>query len=310
MVSKQAPETDPLKVVATVKEGLTGAYGLARALPRFIREKITVKQAEEEIRRSLERREETFLELARRRIYGNPGSPYLKLLEIAGCEFADLQAQVRRDGLETTLERLAKQGVYLTSDEFKGKKEVLRGGESFWISPVDFRRREPAAGLPTQSSGSSSRAVRGTAPLDWLALHVPAIGVFFSAHDFFAAAHGMYDAILPGSGGMNNLLIYARLGISTDRWFARKVPASSRLEGGYHYLTTYLIVFMGKWFGPGFPRPEFMDIGDAHRIVRWVTEKRRRAKRCCITTAASNAARIARTAWGYGGVSCRRKIYR
>jgi phenylacetate-coenzyme A ligase PaaK-like adenylate-forming protein len=54
---------------------------------------------------------------------------------------------------------------------------------------------------------------------------------------------------------------------------------------------------MGKCFGPGFPRPENTDITDVDRIVRWVLEKKRSAKRCCITTTASNAARIARTAW-------------
>jgi len=300
MRNKRAPKADRLKFFSTVKEGLTGAYGLARALPAFFRERITVEQAEKEIKKALETREERFLELVRTRIYEHSASPYLKLLKIAGCELADLQTHVRRDGLEATLEKLAREGVYLTSDEFKGKKEVVRGGQSFRVRPKDFESSAWSPGFAIQSSGTSNQPVRSQINLDYLASRAYITAVFFSAHDFFGAAHAMYDAILPGGGGVNNLLVYARLGISTDRWFARKIPAGSRLAGGYHYWTTSLIVLMGKWFGPGFPWPEFIDIGDVHRIVRWVTEKRGSATRCCITTAASNAARIARAAWDTG----------
>ena len=95
---------------------------LAAALPRFFRHPITVQQAEEEIKRLLDTRVERFLELARTQIYECPGSPYLKLLKHAGCELSDLQTQFHRHGLEETLVRLAGEGVYLTPDEFKGKK--------------------------------------------------------------------------------------------------------------------------------------------------------------------------------------------
>jgi hypothetical protein len=296
MQSKQAPETDLLKFFSTVKEGLTGAYGLARALPAFFRETITVQQAEDEIRKALERREEIFLELARARIYGNPSSPYLKLLEIAGCELSDLQAQVHRHGLEQTLERLAGEGVYLTSDEFKGKNEVIRGGKSFRVLPGSFEPPDASPGFVLQTSGTTNKPVRSFMSLDWLRLRALAAAIYFSAHDLFSCSHAMYDAILPGAGGVNNLLIFAKLGVGADRWFARQIPVDNWLHGRYHYLITYLIVLLAKWFGPGFPRPDFIDIEDVHRIVHWVSEKRHAGIPCCITTAASNAARLARVA--------------
>lgn len=68
----------------------------------------------------------------------------------------------------------------------------------------------------------------------------------------------MYDGILPASGGVNNLLMYSRIGIATDRWFARIIPGYAHT--GYHFLNTWLIVALGKLAGPGFPRPEFIDI--------------------------------------------------
>jgi len=272
----------------------------ATALPGFFRERITVQSAEEQIKRMLDRREETFLALARARIYESPTSPYLPLLKLAGCEFADLQSQVHRYGLEETLEQLAREGVYLTSDEFKGKKPVVRGRLSFRVSPQDFRRLDQSSGYTIQSSGTRNDPVRSFISLDWLTVRTLVVGVFFAAHGLCSCAHAIYDGILLASAGVNSLLTYAKLGVIADRWFARTIPVNTWLEGRYHYLITYLIVLAGKRFGPGFPKPDFTDLSDIHRIVRWVLQKNREGRACCITTAASNAARIGRVAWEMG----------
>ena len=272
----------------------------ATSLPMFLRERVTVQSVEEQIKRALDRRAEAFLRLARTRIYDAPDSPYRPLLEHAGCEFADLQTHVRRCGLEAALEQLAREGVYLTSDEFKGKQAVVRGTRAFWVSPRDFQRADASPGFATQSSGTRNDPVRSFVSLDWLAERSLATAVAFAAHDLFPRAPAMYDAILPGPAAVNNLLMHAKLGLRTDRWFARAIPVNSWLEGRYFHLLTWLIVLAGQRFGPGFPSPEFIDIPDMHRIVDWVLEQDRAGKACCITTAASNAARIGRLAWDQG----------
>ena len=283
-----------------VKNYIRGAARLARTLPAFLCARITAPEAEAEIEGGIRDREKCFLESARDWIYGHSSSPYLKLLRHAGCELGDLRAEVRSRGLEATLENLARAGVYLTDDELKGKKEVVRGACSFRVYPADLELPNASAGFAIESSGTSNRPVRSQIRLDCLAARTYITAIFFSAHDLWSASHAFYDAILPGGGGVNNLLIYAKLGIRTDRWFARKIPADSRLSACYHYLTTWLIVLNGKFAGPGFPSPRFIDISDVGRIVRWAAERRRAAQRCCITTAASNAARIARAAWDMG----------
>jgi hypothetical protein len=279
---------------------LRSAARLAQTLPAFLRARVTAQQAEAEIERGVREREKRFLESARDSIYGNSDSSYLKLLKNAGCELGDLQAEVRSRGLEAALKNLARAGVYLTDDELKGKKEVVRGGCSFRVRPADLELPDARPGFAIESSGTSNRPVRSQIRLDYLAARAYITAVFFSAHHLWSASHALYDAILPGGGGVNNLLVYAKLGVSVDRWFARKIPADNRLAGSYHYLLTQLIVLNGKLFGAGFPAPEFTDIADAPRIVRWAAGKRREGKRCCITTAASNAARIARAAWDMG----------
>jgi len=269
-------------------------------MPEFFRERVTVERAEEEIKRALESREQRFLELILRQVYERPASPYLKLLKIAGCEFSDLQAQVPRYGLEATLEKLAGEGVYLTTGEFKGKVEVVRRGHSFRVAPGDFESQSSLPGLVSQSSGTSNKPLSSTYSLDWLRILTFGQAVFLSAHDLFSYSHAVYDAILPGIAASSHLSYYARLEIVADRWFARTVPESRWLAASYHYINTYLVVLMGKFYGCAFPAPEFVGLEDIDRIVRWILQRRREGRLCCITTASSNAVRIARTALDMG----------
>ncbi|MGH7767832.1 MAG: hypothetical protein ACREQP_10290 [Candidatus Binatia bacterium] len=287
---------------AELKLGLKQNLRLAGALPEFFRTRMTVAGAVGGIKRHLEGRDEGFLELMRCRVYERSGHPYLKLLKIAGCEFSDLREQVHRRGLEATLEALAGEGVYLTADEFKGKKEVRRGRQVFRVSPGDFQNSSSIAspGLATRSSGTNNAPIRTVLPLDRIAVRALEAAVFFSAHGLFDRSHAVYDAILPAAGGVTNLLVNAKLGIATDRWFARKVPVGSAMGQWYQYLSTYLIVLAGKWYGPGFPRPEFVDANDLGRIPRWVSDQRLRGRSCCVKAAASNATRIAQAAQAMG----------
>jgi hypothetical protein len=280
-----------------LQSDLKGIRTLAKAVPEFFRERITLRRAEEEIKKGLDQREERFLDLARAQIYGRPDSPYLRLLRFARCEFFDLQSQVRRCGLDETLERLAGGGVYLTAEEFKGKKPVVRGREVFRVSPGDFERPGLSAGYRTQSSGSANQPIRSFISLDLLRIRAPATCLFFAAHDLFSCAQASYDAILPASGGVNMLMIYAVMGVVVDRWFARKLPISGTIERAYHNLMTHFLALAARHFGPGFPMPEFITTHETDRIVQWAAAQRREKKACCITTAASNAARISRAAF-------------
>ncbi len=132
---------------------LKRVFILAKALPDFLRERITVQRAEEEIKRALSSREDRFLETVRAQVYKRPSSPYLRLLKYAGCEFSDLRTYIHQHGLEGTLEQLAREGVYLTADEFKGKKEVLRGADSFLVSPMDLNLQDHHQDLSLRAAG-------------------------------------------------------------------------------------------------------------------------------------------------------------
>lgn len=278
-----------------------GTLVLIKGLREFFRETITLEQATEEIKIALDSREERFLELIRAEVYNRKSSPYLKLFHMAGCDFADLQAHVRQHGLEKTLERLASEGVFLTSDEFKGKKEVVRGRQAFRISPTDLQLQASARGLIlNQSSGTSGQAQRYPLSLDRLVFVAHSISIFFSAHDLFDYAHAIYDAPLPSDAAIRHLLTFGKSGVRVDRWFARQVPMGAWPEAAYHHLMTYLIVLAVKRFGPGAPSPEFVDAEEPHRIVDWITDKKPTDRPRCVRTTASNAVRIVRAALALG----------
>jgi hypothetical protein len=271
--------------------------GFFRDLKDFLQNPITVEEAEQEVKRRIGSREEKFLSLIETQVISRPNSPYRRLFKFAGCELGDLRDHARRHGLERTLEKLAGEGVYLTPDEFKGKRAVVRGRDSFRVDLRELDNTfEGAPSLSMHTSGTSNRPRQYFISLSTMASRAFPMCLFFSAHNLFSSSYGVYDAILPANGGVRDLLVCARFGHRADRWFASKVPAHGWLGARWSEMITYLIVLMGNRFGPGFPRPEFIDAENVQPILDWVLKKAREGKSCCIRSTASNAARIARAA--------------
>jgi hypothetical protein len=270
------------------------------ALRRFLRHRLTVEEAKEEVRRRIDSRAERFLSRIETQVFGRYSNPYRRLFKAAGCELADLAHQVRRYGVEKALEQLAAEGVYLTPDEFKGKREVKRGTESFVVDPKTLDLNVASPSLTVQTSGTSNAPRPYVIPLNALASRAFSQCVFYAAHDLASYSAAVYDAILPANGGVRELLVCARFGYRMNRWFARKVPSQSRLGTVWNEAMTYLIVLMGNIFGPGLPWPEFVDGENVQPIIDWILQEQRRRKSCMIRCTASNAARISRAAWEMG----------
>lgn len=127
---------------------------LTRDFPGFIRTPITSEQAVEIIRGRLAAREERFLRMAERAIFGHERSPYHQLLRAAGCEFGDLKALVDKEGLEVALSRLVEAGVFVTFDEFKGRKEATRGTRRFVFAEDDFDNPHLSPHFEARSGGT------------------------------------------------------------------------------------------------------------------------------------------------------------
>ena len=117
---------------------LMGARFFA-ALPSYLRSPMSVATADDILRARLRSRERDFLALARRAVFGVPRNPYRRLLELAGCEYGDLETLVRAEGLESALLELQRKGVYLTVEEFKGRRDAVRGSATVSADPSMLR---------------------------------------------------------------------------------------------------------------------------------------------------------------------------
>ena len=102
-------------------------WRFAWGLRKFLKEPITLEQSQQIIKQRLENRERNLLTTAKKAIYDNENSPYLKLLNLAGCEYGDFERMIYSDGIESTLHKLREEGDYVSIEEFKGKKELARG---------------------------------------------------------------------------------------------------------------------------------------------------------------------------------------
>ena len=100
LVSSLTQFSRRLTMPLSLSKDLSVGTRLAAKLPFFLKNPITLKDARTAVKDRLERREESFLAIARKGIYQSPESPYLKLLKLAGCEYGDLEKLVNKDGVE------------------------------------------------------------------------------------------------------------------------------------------------------------------------------------------------------------------
>jgi hypothetical protein len=242
---------------------------LLRRLPAFLRRPITAEEARATLRDRLARREADFLTLARQLIYGNAASPYRALLRMAGCEYGDLEQLVRADGPEGALATLAGQGVYLTVDEFKGRRPVVRGSTRILPDPRAFTNPLCARDVPARSSGSRGASTPVLVALDYVRdcgvdtrLTLDARG----GGDWLKAYWGV-----PGASATVVVLRLSAFGTPVVRWFSQIDPWAHGLDARYGWSVTGL-----RWgsivAGRPIAAPEFVSVEDPLPIVRWMAD--------------------------------------
>src|SRR5581483_2878337 len=241
----------------------------------------------------LEQREASFLDSMRRLVYGVAGSPYRPLLDAAGCSYADVEASVRRDGIEATLERLRDAGVYVTLEEWKGREPIVRGSVELHARPVDFENPFHAAVVAAASSGSSGAAV--AVQYGWGALSDRAseFRLVYEAHGAGEATTGVWYPAPPGAAGLLTVLHMAKLGLTPERWFSQTPPRGTRFER----LALRGLLAGARLAARPLPAPRHTGLADAGLVARWFAAGR--APRL-MHTFASSAVRLAHAAQELG----------
>lgn len=273
-----------------------GARFLCR-LPSFLRHPVSIEEARATLRQRLERRESDFLTIARRAIYEHPGSPYRQLLKLAGCEYGDLERQVSKDGVEEALRILYRHGVYLTVDEFKGRRPVVRGNTTISVDPSQFRNPHSAFHVPVRSSGS--RGAGTPVPLDLAFIRDRTVDISLVLNALGGASwlHALWG--VPGASAMAKLLEYSSFGAPPVRWFSQIDPAAPGLHPRYRW--SGIVMRWGSLLaGVPLPRAEYVPLDDPLPIVRWIVEVLRAGRTPHLLTFGSSAVRLCQAAFDAG----------
>jgi hypothetical protein len=261
------------------------------SLRRFLRHTLTLDEARAIVHERMAHREENFLQIAEHGIYGNARSPYLPLLSAAGCDLGDLRTLVKGQGLEGALRRLREAGVYITFEEFKGRKPIERSGLSIAVAASDFDNPRIRRDFTLQTGGSTGVAIKVGVDLEDIAARSPLEMIGLAAHGLLNAPSVRWTGILP-DGSLRNILRSVRFGRVPARWFSPRGLRDSRYWVKYGLATYYMLAWM-RLFGVRVPLPETAKGDQAAVVARSVAELVRQHGRCSVTAPVSRGLRVA-----------------
>jgi len=282
---------EPLSPAMALRAEVTAFSRFLLGLPRFLRERVSLDEARSVVLERLRRRHQNFLALAARSIYGNPKSPYLGMLRQAGCEYADLERLVQRDGLERALTELRAGGVYVTFEEFKGQVPVVRGGREIPAESEHFDNPHLTQYHAIGTGGSTGRSRRVLMDLDHLRARLPLIRLGEEFHGTFHMPAAFWFEIPPGNG-LDSVLQRVPLGNPPERWFTPIRGSSDGSSARFRAATTAAIT-VARLSGARVPYPEYLPLERAGVIAEWAADALKRRGACVLRAHVSKALRVA-----------------
>ena len=267
-------------------------YGrFMRRLPGFLSHTMAADEARAIVRHRIAEREPNFLRLVQKGVYGYESSPYRALLQLAHAEFGDIQNLVHDKGLEDALTSLKKAGVYVTFEEFKGRKRIVRHGKEILAQARDFDNPFLRPCYESESGGSTGAGTRVGTDLEHLADRAANFLLAHEVHGTVNAPAAVWRGVLPDSSGINSILCSAKMGNVPRKWFT---PFTSRdVNPSVKYrLATRSFVAAGRLCGAPIPAPEPVSPDQAGVVARWAAETVRSEKTCYISASASMSLRV------------------
>jgi hypothetical protein len=277
--------------VATLAD-LRAYRRFAFGLPGFLRSGVSLALAEAKLKQRLEDRPGMLLRLVEHGIYGNPASPYGPLLRLAGCELGDFRRLLAQCGVEGALTRLRREGVYVTFEEFKGRRPIVRGGRQLAGGARAFDNPQARRFYHGTTSGSTGRATRIAVDLDHLRESVPGGLLALAAHDLLDAPSAIWRTILPGLAGLSSVLSSTVRDRPPERWFSPLASGDLR-PSLKDRLATEFILGVGRLSGVRLPRPQVAPLERPEPVVRWIQDALGRAGRCLLRGHVSGHLRVA-----------------
>lgn len=273
-----------------LRDQLVMGARFTRDVPRFLRNRESLDVALAHIRIRLQQRAPRLLRAVKQAVYEHPASPYLALLQQAGCEYGDLVRLVRQEGVEGALTVLAERDVYVTYDETAGRREIVRGSFRRQYADTDFNNPLVRPHFTSQTGGSGGRAKPLRQGLEW---------GYEVGWDFAATldAHGVRNAafVFWMTAPIFWLLLVPRLGHRIIGWFHPLKQTPRTYTAGARYLS--LLARLG---GATIPMPRHLDLQQPERMARWLAARLERERPIVLCCPVSSSVRVALAAQDAG----------
>jgi hypothetical protein len=199
--------------------------------------------------------------------------------------------------MEGALGTLLRHGVFLTVDEFKGRRPIVRGALTIEPDPDQFRNPLSAPHVLAQSSGSRGR--RTPVGIDLADVRHQAVnfGLLLEALGDRGWLHAVWG--VPGSAAIRNLLLFSGCGEPAVEWFSQVDPAATGLHPRYRW-SARLMRWGGLLAGASLPAPRHVPIENPTAIVRWMAQVLRHGGTPHLYAFTSSAVRICQSARDLG----------
>ena len=240
-------------------------------LPDYLRRPLTQDDARAFLSQSLRNREDLFLEKVRLDIFGYPQRPYAQLMRCAGCEYGDIEAQVRREGLDASLRALFQAGVYLSIDEFKGRRPARRGSTSIDVQPAMLQAPRASYLLPSRSGGTRSKGTPVMIDLEFNRACAANAAVSFAVRGGERWTKTVWES--PGAGLRFRTVKYAFFDSRMPATFSQIDPNSDAIHSYFRW-NLRLLRWVGAAAGRPLPWPRFCPLDDPSPIVDWLRARR------------------------------------
>lgn len=260
-------------------------------LPRLVRRRMTVAEAMGIVQDRLRNRERNFLAVLERGIYRNPRSPYRALLDHAGCAPQDVREMVAREGLDATLLRLRRDGVYVSFEEFKGTKPIVRGSLTLETAPADFDNPTARRFFSTTTGGSTGVGRRVQLDLEHLHALLPGRIVVRHVQGITGAPAASWSDLPPG-GGLKGVLLQAAAGEDATHWFSARSLRGPDMPLRFR-LATHAALGVARAAGAKVSWPTYVPFEEAVTLARWARDQVQRHGACHIHSSVSRILRIA-----------------
>jgi hypothetical protein len=279
-------------MISVPQEFHHGLRFIAR-LPAFLKHPWSIEQAQASLQDRFERREERFLTMLKAGVFHNARSPYRPLMKHAGCEWGDISRMAAQDGVEGALKALLRAGVFISVDEFKGRRPVVRGTTAMDISPEMFRNPVSRFHVPMKSGGSRSRGTPVVFDLDFIRECALDTGLALQARGGDAWRKATWE--VPGGGALFSLLEFSQFGAKPARWFSQLDPGRKGLHPRYRWSGRAFLWGAGLARVP-MPAPEYVSLENPLPIVRWMAESVNAEQTPYLLTYPSSALRVCQAA--------------